>query len=160
MAESFVGLVDATNESNRLAISANGAIAITTATGGGVVTVTPQAAVNLYSEVSTSRTTSGNTANQTWVSGVSTVFIGVNVTAFTGGTSPTLVVSLQQQDTNGVFQTVANSSTITTTGAVNFSVGAGMTNAAMIPAGGTYRFAWTVTGAPATLSFQIGMSGR
>lgn len=120
-----------------------------------------QIAQNQYTESTTSRTTSGNTAGGSWTANVQQAFVGVNVTALTGGTSPTLVVQLQQQDANGNFTTIGASQSITAVGEYSFSVGTGMTNGQMIMAGqGQYRLAWVVTGAPATLSFQLGLSAR
>lgn len=130
--------------------------------GGRITTnAVAQVAQNQYTEATTSRTTSGNTAGGSWTANVQQAFVGVNVTAFTGGTSPTLVVQLQQQDANGNFQTIGASQSITATGMYAFSVGTGMTSGQMIMAGqGQYRLAWVVTGTPATLSFQLGLSAR
>jgi len=119
-----------------------------------------QAATTLYSEAAVSRTASGNSATQTWPATVTQAFIGVSVATLTGGTSPTLVVSLQQQDANTVWQTIAQSATITAVGAASFSIGPGLTNGQLLTAGGSYRFAWTVTGGPATLTFQVSGQGR
>lgn len=127
-------------------------------TNSPTVFAVEQPASNLYSESTTPRTSNGNTANQTWIFNVSQVFVGVNVTAFTGGTS--FIVQLQQQDANGAWQTIAASSAISAIGTSTFSVGTGMTNGAMLVAGGTYRFAWVLTGAFSALSFQIGAHGR
>ncbi|MGW2513661.1 hypothetical protein ACWC0A_30555 [Streptomyces scopuliridis] len=119
-----------------------------------------QIATTMYTEATTARTTSGNTSTQTWLANASTCWVGVNVTALTGGTTPTVVVSLQQQDPNGNWQTLASTAALNATGLAQFSVGAGMANGAMLLAGGSYRFSWVVTGTPATCSFQIAMSGR
>lgn len=118
------------------------------------------AAATLYSEAAVSRTATGTGTTQTWPATVTQAFIGVTVATLTGGTSPTLVVSLQQQDANTIWQTIAQSSTITAVGAASFSVGPGLTNGQMLTAGGSYRFTWTVTGGPATLTFQISGQGR
>ena len=128
---------------------------------GGRITANSvaQAALSLYTEATTTRLTSGNSASAFWSGNVQQVFVGVNVTALSAG--GTVVVSLQQQDANGVYQTLASSTAISAVGTGAVSVGAGMANGQMIDAGqGQYRFAWVITGAPAACSFQIGMTGR
>lgn len=127
------------------------------ASGSPTYTV-PQPPVALYSEATTSRTTNGAISNQTWTNNVSQAIVGVNVTVFTGGTN--VVVSLQQQDANGQWQTIGSTQAITAVGSANFSVGPGMTNGAVIVAGGTYRLAWTLTGTFTALSFQLSVQGR
>ncbi|MFC8490714.1 hypothetical protein ACFUJU_07890 [Streptomyces sp. NPDC057235] len=128
---------------------------------GRLPTVQPAAAV-LYSETATSRTTSGSTSSQTWPSGVSACWVSVNMSTLSGGTTPAVTVALQQQDANSNWHTLSSSSSLSTSsGSSNFSVGHGMAqHGDMIAAGGSYRFTWTVTGAPTTCSFQIAMSGR
>lgn len=129
-----------------------------TITGTPTVVASAPAPVALYSEATTSRTTNNTTATQTWTNDVSQAIVGVNVTAFSGGTN--VVVSLQQQDANGVWQTLASSSAITAVGAATFSVGPGMQTGAVLIAGGSYRLAWTLTGTFTTLSFQLSVQGR
>lgn len=130
--------------------------------GDGRVTANTvaQIATTMYTEATTARTTSSQTGTQTWLANASTCWVGVNLTALSGGTTPTVTVSLQQLDGNNVWHTLASTSALNATGTAQFSVGAGMTNGAMLLAGGSYRFSWTVTGGPATCSFQIAMSGR
>ncbi|TXS35072.1 hypothetical protein [Streptomyces sp. t39] len=114
----------------------------------------------MFTEAATARTTSGNTSNQDWLSNASTCWVGVNLTALSGGTTPAVTVSLQQRDGNNVWHTLASTSALSAVGTAHFSVGAGTANAHMLRAGGQYRFAWTVTGTPTTCTFQIAMSGR
>lgn len=126
--------------------------------GTPTVTVAAPAPVALYSEATTSRTSNNTTSPQTWTNDVSQAIVGVNVTGFSGGTN--VVVSLQQQDANGVWQTLASSATITAVGTASFSVGPGMQTGAVLIAGGSYRLAWTLTGVFTTLSFQLSVQGR
>lgn len=119
-----------------------------------------QIATTMYTEATTARTTSSNTSTQTWLANASTCWVTVNLTALSGGTTPTVTVSLQQQDGNSNWITLASTSALNATGTAMFSVGAGMATAHMLLAGGSYRFSWAVTGTPATCSFQIAMSGR
>jgi hypothetical protein len=145
----FVGIEDAAGD--KLTLDSDGRVT--------VVTVA-QAATTLYTEATTARTTSSNTATQTWPANTSTAWVTVNLTALSGGTSPTVTVRLQQMDGNGIWHTLSATSALNAVGVADFSVGVGMNNGDMILAGGSYRFAWDVTGTPTTCSFQIGMSGR
>jgi len=146
-------------------------VKITDSTGTNIVTVdsggritanaVAQVAQNQYTESPVSRTTSGSTAGGSWTANVQQAFVGVNVTVFSGGTSPTLTVQLQQQDGNGIYQTIAQSPSINAVGTASFSAGTGMNSGQMIMAGqGQYRLAWVVTGAPTTLTFQLALSAR
>lgn len=130
--------------------------------GDGRVTVNSvgQISATMYTEATTARTTSGSTADQDWLSNASACWVGVDLTALSGGTTPTVVVSLQQKDGNDVWHTLASTDALDAVGSAHFSVGAGMANGAMLRAGGQYRFSWTITGTPATCSFRIAMSGR
>lgn len=130
-------------------------------TSSNSISVTQPAPAALVTEATTSRTSSNNGSNLTWPAGVTRAFVGVNLTALTGGTSPTVQVQLQQQDANGVFQVIGQlSAALSAVGVGTFSVGEGQTNGAVILSGGIYRLAWVITGAPATCSFQIGLSAR
>lgn len=149
MAEMRVSIEDASGD--RLQLDSDGRITSNTVA---------QIATTMYTEATTARTTSSNTSTQTWLANASTCWVGVNLTALSGGTSPTVTVSLQQQDGNSVWHTLASTSALNAAGTAQFSAGAGMTNGAMLLAGGSYRFSWTVTGTPTTCSFQIAMSGR
>lgn len=149
MPEQYVGIADAAGD--RLAVDTDGRITSSTVA---------QIATTMYTEATTARTTSSQTATQTWLANASTCWVTVNLTALSGGTSPTVTVSLQQLDGNGIWHTLASTSALNAVGTAQFSVGAGMTNGAMLLAGGSYRFSWAVTGTPATCSFQIALSGR
>jgi hypothetical protein len=133
------------------------ALAGTSAVSGSVTALTP-ATSDIYTESTTSRTTNGNTATLTWPANVTDALIGINITGFAGGTN--VVIGLQQQDANGVWQTLASSAALTATGAATFSVGPGTANGALLRSGGAYRLAWTVTGTFTTLSFQLGVTAR
>lgn len=125
------------------------------------VAFTEQLTTNVYTESPTSRLTSGTSSTGFWPNDIHQAFIGVNVTAISGGTSPAVTVSLQQQDANGIYQTIGTSSSISSVSAAAFSVGTGMTSGAMLVTGsGQYRLSWTVTGSPSVLTFQIGISAR
>jgi hypothetical protein len=147
--ENKVGIQDASG--NVLTLDSTGRI---TANAVG------QISADMYTEATTSRTTSGNTTAQQWLNNAQQCWVTVNLTALSGGTTPTVVVNLQQIDGNGNWQTLASTSALNATGLAQFSVGTGMTTGAMLRAGGQYRFSWVITGTPTTCSFQIGMAGR
>lgn len=139
-------------------IGAGGNPSSVSISGTPTVYTVSQPPATLFSEAVQSRTTSGTTSNQTWTNNVSQAIIGVNVTGFAGGTN--VVVSVQQQDANGAWQTIGSSAALTATGTANFSVGPGTTNGAVLISGGTYRLAWTLTGTFTTLTFQLSVQGR
>ena len=139
-------------------IGASGSPSSVAVSNSPTVFTVPQPPATLFSEAAQSRTTSGTTTSQTWTNNVSQAIIGVNVTGFAGGTN--LVVSVQQQDANGQWQTIGSSATLTATGTANFSVGPGTTNGAVLISGGSYRLAWTLTGSFTTLTFQLSVQGR
>ncbi|MEV8480332.1 hypothetical protein [Streptomyces sp. NPDC051173] len=151
--------------SNTPAVTVSGTPTVTvTGTPGVNVANSPtvftvvQPPVGLYSESVTSRTANGNTTTQTWTNNVATAIVGINVTAFTGGTN--VVVGLQQQDANGIWQTLGSSAAITAATTATFSVGQGMATGAVLVSGGSYRLAWTVTGTFSALTFQLSVQGR
>ncbi|MFJ2650869.1 hypothetical protein ACIO1C_29640 [Streptomyces sp. NPDC087420] len=139
---------------------ANGDILQMDSSGRITANSVAQIATTMFTEATTARLTTNNTTTQTWLANASTCWVSVNLTALSGGTAPTVVVSLQQQDGNANWQTLASTSALSAVGLTQFSVGAGMTNGAMLLAGGNYRFSWVITGTPAACSFQIAMSGR
>lgn len=124
----------------------------------GAVTVHPPATTDLYTESLTSRLINGNTATLTWPTGVSAAFVGVNCPTFTGGTN--LQIFLQQQDANGIWQSIGASSQLTGPSDVMFSAGPGTSSAVMLRDGGPVRLSWTVTGTFSALSFQLALSCR
>lgn len=127
--------------------------------GRVTVNAVGQISASMYTEATTSRTTSGQTAAQDWLSNASACWVTVNLTAISGA-SPSATVSLQQKDGNDVWHTLASTAALTAVGTAQFSVGTGMDNGAMLRAGGQYRFSWTIGGTATTCSFQIAMAGR
>jgi hypothetical protein len=139
--------------------AAIGSVALAgTATVAGTVTALTPATADIYVESPTSRLTNGNTANLTWPVNVTEAFVGVNVTAFAGGTN--VQIFLDQQDANGIFSQLASSAVLTATGAVNFGAGPGQATGILLRSGGVYRLRWTVTGVFTTLTFQLGVTAR
>lgn len=140
--------------------AAPGQVAITgTAAVAGSVTALPPATSDLYTESPTSRLTNGNTATLFWPANVTNCLIGVNITAFAGGTS--VQFFLDQQDANGIWQNgLSQSGSPTGTAAINFGCGPGQAATALLRSGGAYRIRWVVTGVFTTLTFQIGVTAR
>lgn len=139
--------------------AASGQVALAgTATVTGTLTSQTPATADLYTEAPAARTTNGNTANLVWPANVTEAFVGVNITGFAGGTN--VVISLQQQDANGIFQTIASTAALTATGTALLAVGPGQSNGVLLRSGGTYRLAWVVTGVFTTLTFQLGVTAR
>ena len=128
----------------------------------GSMNTGPQAAFTVYSEaavVNGARLTTGNIVGGAITNQAQWLLLGVNVSAFTGGTN--LVYSLQVQDANGNWVTVGSTATITATGVYVVSVGPGMTGGNLIPAGnGNWRVSWAVTGTFTAVTSQIGVTGR
>lgn len=126
----------------------------------GTVTVLAPNPTDTYTEAPVSRTTNGNTATLTWPANVTEAWVGVNITGFAGGTN--VQIFLDQQDANGIFQTIGSTALLTATGAADFGVGPGQTNASaiMLRAGGAYRLRWVVSGVFTTLTFQLGVTAR
>ncbi|MET9073844.1 hypothetical protein ABZX95_17090 [Streptomyces sp. NPDC004232] len=145
-------------DNNGNVIGAAGSPSSVTISGTPTVTVAAPAPVGLFSESPQSRTSNSSTSTQTWTNDVTSAIVGVNVTTFTGGTN--VVIGLQQQDANGIWQTLASSSTITGVGTATFSVGPGMGTGTVLIAGGSYRLTWTLTGTFSALSFQLSVQGR
>jgi len=139
--------------------AAAGAVAIAgTATVSGTVTSVVGATTDLYSEAAQSRTTAGNTGSMTWPATNTDAYVAVNLTGFAGGTNVT--ISLDQQDANGIWQSLANSGALSAVGTKNFTVGQFGGNHAVLRSGQPWRLSWTVTGVFTTLTFQIAVTGR
>lgn len=129
----------------------NGTAAVLATQIGGPVST-------LYSENPATRTADGNAGGLTSTPATQAMmglFLGVNVT--TVNTAGTLVVSLQQQDANLAWQTIASTPGITAVGTANLSVGSGQNVSAMLN-GGPYRLAWTLGGG--SFTFQLSLQGR
>lgn len=114
----------------------------------------------LYHEQPTARTASGNAGGLTSnpaTAAMQGLFLGVNVTAVSG-TSPSLTVSIQQQDANGVWQTIASTPALSAVGTAGVSAGVGTSNPAMLN-GGPYQLAWTISSG-GSFTFQMSLQGR
>jgi hypothetical protein len=146
---------------NKVAIQdANGNMLALDSTGRITANSVGQISADMYTEATTSRLVSGNTTAQQWLLNAQQCWVTVNLTALSGGSSPTVVVNLQQIDGNGNWYTLASTSALNAVSTAQFSAGTGMTTGAMLRAGGQYRFSWVITGTPATCSFQLSLAGR
>lgn len=104
---------------------------------------------------------SGNTADQTNYNGRG-LQLGVNITAISG-TSPTLQVTVQGKDVaSGVYYTLLQSASLTTTGFTQMTVYPGapatsnVSSPQVLPR--TYRIAYTIGGSGPSVSATIGAS--
>jgi len=139
--------------------AASGQVALSgTSPVSGTVTTVLGPTTDLYTEAAQSRLTSGNTANMTWPTTNTDAYVAVNLTGFAGGTNVT--ISLDQQDANGIWQSLATSGALTAVGTKNFTVGQFGGNHAVLRSGQPWRLSWTVTGTFTTLTFQIAVTGR
>lgn len=138
---------------------ASGVVTIQGASGGSAVSVSLVAPVTLFSEGTSARTTSGNTSNLTPTTAPSSMIVAWNITAVTG-TTPSMTVSLQQQDANGVFQTLASSAAQTATGTGTLSVGQALANNVMISGNNITRIAWTISGVTPSFTVQFSLIAR
>lgn len=139
--------------------AASGQVALAgTSPVSGTVTSQVGPTSDLYTEAPQSRTTNGNTGNMTWPSTQTDAYVAVNITGFAGGTNVT--ISLDQQDANGIWQSLANSGTLSAVGTKNFTVGQFGGNHAVLRSGQPWRLSWTLTGVFTTLTFQVAVSAR
>lgn len=113
-------------------------------------------AFSLYSEAATARTATGNSATQSIPGHIREAFVGVNVTAVSG-TGPTLTVQFQQQDANGIWQTLAATSSITAVSTVALNLPEASYS---FVGGGSYRVRWVIGGTSPSFTFQVGIHGR
>jgi hypothetical protein len=126
----------------------------------GAANVGVQNAFSLYSEtavVDGARITAGNTAAGSISNQAQWALVSVNLSVLTG---TSVTYNLQVQDTNGNWVTIGSTGALTATGMATFSVGPGMANGALLPAGnGQFRVSWTVNSVTHVTS-QIGVTGR
>lgn len=94
--------------------------------------------------------------------GVSTLAVDLDVTAFTGGSSPTIAFFIDRQGADAVWYRTWTSAALSAAGPVSqvigpFAAATGITTAALT---GTARFGWSFTGAPTSVTFSASVIGR
>lgn len=143
----------------QMVVLSDGEDNLVTLTGGALSvtgTVQPLAATNVYFESSLAITASGTSANFA-TSNFTSLFASINVTAVSG-TAPTLTVSLQMQDANANWFTLATTPTISANGIYVLAVGPGLIN--NYPIMNTARLSWTIGGTTPSFTVQRGLQGK
>jgi hypothetical protein len=112
--------------------------------------------------VSSAAQTAANTGTSFSTPGASGLGVDINVTAFTGGTSPAVTFFVDRLGSDGVWYRTWTSSAITTVSAVSQIIGpypaaTGVTTAILT---GTARLGWSFTGTPTSVTFSVSVSGR
>jgi hypothetical protein len=101
--------------------------------------------------------------------GVEALSIDINVTAFTGGTAPTITFVGERVGTDGVWYRVWQSAAVNAAGTVKATIGhnvptvaAGVNVAQGVTAGLTtgFRLGWSSTGSPTSVTFSASVVGR
>lgn len=138
--------------------------------GGGLPTSSTGAVVSLtYVSLARSADNAGDSVDTTKISAMA---VDVNVTAFTGGTSPSVTFFLDRLGADGAWYRVWTSGALSTTGQRSASIGDGMTGGTVTAGVGTgpgafpatlttqARFGWTLAGAPTSITFSASVVSR
>lgn len=123
---------------------------------GQKVELTKRVAFPMFTEAATARTATGNGTAITLPDDIAELFIGLDITAVSG-TSPTLVLQVQQQDANGVWQTLAATSSLNTVTTATLHLPAG---SFVLLGGGQMRIRWVIGGTTPSFTFRVGIHGR
>lgn len=119
-----------------------------------------------YAEiVRTSRTvlTLASAARATYTSGplsvddLSELAIDFNVTALTGGTTPTVTFKISRVGADGVLYQLEQATALSVAGVISYNVGAGLDNKSF---GTQVQVDMVVTGAPTSITFSGSMIGK
>lgn len=110
-----------------------------------------------------------NTGTQFNTAPFSAIALDINLTAFTGGTTPTVTYFVERQGLDGIWYRVWQSASqnaaaklSVTIGASTPTVAAGANVAQGVTAGltSTARFGWSSTGTPTSITFSASVVGR
>ncbi|GLY55330.1 hypothetical protein [Lentzea sp. NBRC 102530] len=123
---------------------------------GQKVELTKRVSFPMFTETATARTATGNGTALTLPDDVAELFVGIDITAVSG-TTPTLVVQVQQQDANDVWQTLAATSSLNATGQATLHLPAG---SFVLLGGGQARIRWVIGGTTPSFTFRVGIHGR
>jgi hypothetical protein len=129
---------------------------------GNIVTPESAAPQIILTFLSTAQT-AGNTGTSFSTSGISSLAIDATVTAFTGGTAPTIAFFIDRLGADGVWYRVwTEGSPLSSPGVVSENIGPGQsgTNGTSAVLTGTARFGWVFTGAPTSVTFSASVIGR
>lgn len=103
-----------------------------------------------------------NTGTSFSTSGASGLGVDINVTAFTGGSSPAVTFFVDRLGADAIWYRTWTSSPVSAASAVSQVLGpypaaTGVTTAVLT---GTARLGWSFTGTPASVTFSVSVSGR
>jgi len=110
-----------------------------------------------------------NTGTAFSTTGFDALMVDINITAFTGGTTPTITFFVERQGTDGVWYRVWQSASQNAAAKVDVTIGAAVPTVAAganvaqgVTAGLTAsaRFGWSTTGAPTSVTFSASIVGR
>jgi hypothetical protein len=110
-----------------------------------------------------------NTGTSFSTVGLSSLAVDINLTAFTGGTTPDITFFVERQGTDTVWYRIWQSAAKTTAAKLDVTIGAstptvaaGANVAQGVTAGltSTARFGWSTTGAPDSVTFSASIVGR
>jgi hypothetical protein len=121
----------------------------------GVVAPAPSTLLNQASGAQAA----GNSGSLS-TAGVGAIEVNVNLTAFTGGTAPTVTFLLDVLGADGVWYQVWTSGAQAAAAAVSQSIGQGCQTAAMLTSACRLRWTFGGTVAPATVTFSASIVGR
>lgn len=113
----------------------------------------------VLNQASAAQTGSGSTGSLS-VGAYKELSVDVNVTALTGGTSPSIVFSFQRLGADGIWYTIYTGTAITAAGAQSTTIGVGaVTNSGF---GGTVRLVWTFAGTiiATSITFSASIIGK
>lgn len=111
----------------------------------------------LLNQASAAQTTNGNSIDLVCDQYDQLAF-DFNVTAFTGGTSPTVQFLIERKGADGTYYPIYTSAAIAAIGLTSVSIGPGLPNNAAI--GNFVRMRWVFTGAPTSVTFSASILAK
>lgn len=84
--------------------------------------------------------------------------IDINVTALTGGTSPTVTFKVSRVEADGVLYSVWSPSAISAAGTFSQSIGPGLQTS--VDLGNTFQVDMVTTGSPTSITFSLNVEAR
>lgn len=110
---------------------------------------------------------SANAGTSFPTTGVTSLAVDVNVTAFTGGTGPTVTFFVERLAADGAWYRVWTSPAISAVGPFSGNIGPGQSGTATATQSwvaavltGTARFGWVFANAPTSVTFSASVIGR
>lgn len=103
-----------------------------------------------------------NTGTSFSTVGVTALAVDLTVTAFTGGTSPSVTFFVDRLAADGLWYRMWTSTGITAAGSTSSNIGPGQAGTGNVAAvlTGTARFGWSFIGTPTSVTFSASVIGR